>query len=190
MDIIIALLIILCFFMWLRCKSKQEAYLRLGERVETIEKETIEKTNRILLASTLNTTEMNELLVEGHTSAYLSSNLWNTTVSYGKWSEFTDTKGNPPSELRAFWPSSPGKIIGVKMPVGSSYKAHNHPWKETLIGLSGKVLVHVTMKDGTLRELELSEDKVVEIPSNMDHAVMEAEVESRFICIWGKPTLD
>ena len=108
-------------------------------------------------------------------------------MPYGKWLKFDDGTDRPKPEIRGFWYQCPGRLIGVKMPVGSEYDMHSHPWKETLVGVSGLVIVEIKRADKSISKHRLGPGDVVEVPSGVGHAVMKAKTKSQLICIWGIP---
>ena len=187
MELLAAFLLILLVFMWFRLNTANKSNLNLRKKIVGVQELTLRKTEKIIEASTLNTEEVRELMMENFTSVNISSNIWNVDLPYGKWVEFNEIPNTPSPEIRGFWLNAPGKVIGVKMPVGSRYEKHRHPYVEILVGLSGSVTVEITLDDGTVEYHELSKDSVVIIPSNIDHAVLTTKQASKFVCIWGQP---
>ena len=147
----------------------------------------LELVDKLAAASSFDTMEIVEIMEEQQQVVTVDSDIWQAEMNYGKWSDFDDNSGRPMPKLRGFWYKAPGRIIGVKMPKGSMYDMHHHPWKETLIGISGLVTVEIERTDKSILKHRLSHGDVIEIPPNVPHAVMRAKEDSQLLCIWGIP---
>lgn len=147
----------------------------------------IEMAERLANVSTLNAAEIMESMLEQNTTLTVESDIWNAPLPYGKWGKFEDGSGRPSPEIRGFWLGCPGKLIGVKMPEGSEYDLHSHPWVEILVGMSGVVWVEIEDSAGQISRHRLGPEDVLKIAPGVRHAVARAESAAQLTCIWGLP---
>lgn len=131
--------------------------------------------------------EQMELLAEQGAVVRVKSDIWDVPLPYGRWQSFPDPDGDPEPLIRGFWLDMAGRLIGVKMPIGSKYIMHSHPWRETLIGVVGTVEVEIEDERGNVTTHPLGPGAVVRIPEHIKHAVIHAEEFAEFVCIWGVP---
>lgn len=178
---------VVCIFLGSKLLSKSTHEEEARQRNDDIRNNALEMVERLAKSSTLNAIEIREAIAEQNTTFMVESDIWKMPLPYGKWEKFPDEKGRPEPEIRGFWSSYPGRLIGVKMPKGSEYDMHSHPWVEILIGGSGVVWVEIESFDGKITQHRLGPEDVVVIPSGARHAVLTAETESIFVCIWGIP---
>ena len=132
----------------------------------------------------LDDSEFMEHIREEYRTETVKSDEWEVQVPYGKWTEFPIEDGSPPASIRAFWPGVPAKIFGVKLPVGGHYVMHRHRWAETLVCLTGTMLVQVEDVQGNIISTTLNRGQSIYIPGNARHAVAQGTQAARFICVW------
>lgn len=147
----------------------------------------VEAATRMAEMAGLDSYEIAEIMVEQSTMHHATSDKWKVELPYGKWTDFNDGPKESRAQIRGFWHNCPGRIIGVKMGIGSEYEFHYHEWVETLVGLTGLVIVQIEGKDGKITHHNLGPDDVITIPAGIKHAVLKAKVHSEFVCIWGQP---
>lgn len=170
-----------------RLSDYREAKEIADRKARNAETQLMDFAERISQMSTLNTSEIMEAMTEQNTVITVDSNIWEVELTFGKWVAFPAPEGTPESDIRGFWYDCPGRLIGVKMPIGSRYELHFHPWTEILVGLSGTVTVQIENENGAITEKTLGPEDVIVIPPNAPHAVLEAETYAQFICVWGLP---
>ena len=155
------------------------------QEIEDTQRELLTRATRVADLAGVDSREFAELLAERQLSTNLQSDVWEVDLPYGHWVDFPDPDGDPCPQIRGFWPDSEGTTIGVRMPTGSKFVTHKHPWPETLIGISGAVMVSVGEEAFTLKQNE-----VVSIPKNAPHAVLRAAAPAQFLCVWGNTRED
>lgn len=169
----------LIFFQLSRDRKKQRDKAR--EQADRAVSQANQAITDIANVARENGVEVKELLIEASTTLLAESNVWKMDLPYGRWAEFPDNSGRPLPLIRGFWLDAKSRVIGVKMPKGSHYEWHYHPWPETLVGITGVVTVMVDKEVKKLRA-----NTIIYIPENVEHCVMEAPEDSTFLCIWGQ----
>ena len=168
--------------LWQKNKYVKKQRDESRKLVDKAEQQAVESIDKIVQASGLNNQEAMELVTELSAVRRVSSNIWDMPLPYGKWESFPDLEGDPPAKIRGFWLESASKLIGVKMPKGSKYLLHDHPWVEILVGVKGSIEVEV---NGTVHTV--GPNDVLRIESSTPHAVAHVKEDAEFICIWGIP---
>ena len=184
MVLALAVISIALYIKLLNKTEHAEAAKQISDKTQ---KTALDMVDRLAERSTLNRTEIMEAIAEQSTTLVADSDKWSIPLPYGKWEKFPDEKGRPEPEIRGYWLGYPGRLIGVKMPEGSEYDMHSHPWVEILVGGAGVVWVEIELKTGEITRHRLGPEDVVKITPNVKHAVARAETAAAFVCIWGLP---
>lgn len=180
-------LIAFCIVLFLQSKERGKALNEAERQIKEARRREIKTARRLAETARLDSQEIIEIIQEQTATATIESDRWSFEMPYGKWVKFDDTDGAPAPLIRGFWHNMEGRLIGVKMPRGSRYEMHYHDWKETLIGVSGSITVEIEQEGGVIVNKELKADSVIEIPAKVNHAVLKAENDAEFVCVWGLP---
>lgn len=189
MSLLLFILLLICGLVIARLYAKvstlRASILKAQEGATAAWEDAAHRSNAIAEKIGIDEQEAAELLAEMASSVLAKSDIWDVDVPYGRWGVFPSEDGSPSPLLRGFWLQCASRIFGVKMPIGSHYDWHHHPWVEILVGVVGMVVIQYEV-NGNIETVELKKNVVVYIPENISHCVLTASKDSEFVCIWGE----